>query len=486
MINRYKNIILGFVGIFIIIFGLGLNSFESHCENVVVVIDPGHGGEALGGNIDDRIERDINLITAKAMKERLEQYEGIDVYLTRDNNEDDDISRKERLEVARECDADFFFSIHYNMSENHTLFGSEVWIQSIGDGYAKGYSFATIEMEALTGLGLFDRGIKNKLDNDKTGEYYGILKYGEEYDIPSVIIEHCHLDEERDSQFWNEEGYTLLGHTDADCVAKYFNLSSNLLGIDNSGYEKITVEAPSKRKDRDYDEPQYCNISLDKLNEESADFTIQAKDNETYIQYYQISTDGGRHFGRLEVWEDRDSEYQSFNFALTTDEQNIVIAVYDQYENYCLSEKVNLPALVLPEAELETSEYEDGDIDLSKTDNNDKGNFEGIKYKYSAKMVLVVTIVALLILFNIIFAIVVLTGRKTNSDETAKGGKPISHRNTKVTKAAKTDFEPIDFDWDDDFVKKDSSRNDTSTINSGPKSAIIDEADDILEGFDWK
>ena len=54
----------------------------------IIYIDPGHGGDAMGGNYEDRIERDIDLITAMAMKERLEMYDGVDVYITRDNNTD--------------------------------------------------------------------------------------------------------------------------------------------------------------------------------------------------------------------------------------------------------------------------------------------------------------------------------------------------------------------------------------------------------------
>ena len=42
-------------------------------EPVVVVIDPGHGGENLGGEYEDYTEKDMTLIVANAMKEELEQ-----------------------------------------------------------------------------------------------------------------------------------------------------------------------------------------------------------------------------------------------------------------------------------------------------------------------------------------------------------------------------------------------------------------------------
>ncbi|MBR3732736.1 MAG: N-acetylmuramoyl-L-alanine amidase, partial [Spirochaetales bacterium] len=185
MNKTIKSIIKIVIALFVFVISFNTRSFGAHCENIVVVIDPGHGGDSLGGNYEDRIERDINLITAFAMRDRLEQYDGVDVYVTRENNTDKEMTRKERFDFAKKVDADFLFSIHYNMSEYHTLFGSEVWIPSKGNNYVLGYQFATVEMKALTELGLFDRGIKNKLDKNKSGEYYGILKYSEEYDIPA-------------------------------------------------------------------------------------------------------------------------------------------------------------------------------------------------------------------------------------------------------------------------------------------------------------
>lgn len=452
------NVIRILIATMVFVAGIGISSFEAHCENIVVVIDPGHGGEALGGNMDDRIERDINLMTAQAMKERLEQYEGVDVYLTRDNNDDPDISRKERLDIAKDLNADFLFSIHYNMSENHTLFGSEVWIQSQGSAYTKGFAFASIEIEALSELGLFNRGIKNKLDKDGTGEYYGILKYAEEYNIPAVIIEHCHLDEERDSAFWNEDGYRLLGQTDADSVAKYFKLSSSSLGIDNSAYENVSVEQPSHRLDKDMVSPEYCNITEQNIGDQNAEILIEAKDEETYIQYYQLSLNGGKSFGRLEVWEDRGSETQLINIPLSDIEQNVVVVVYDQYENSAISNIVTLPAIEIVENEYSDENYEYQDIEevIDNNNRNNKNN-DDIKYKFSPLTVLVVTLVSLLLIFNIIFAVVVLGGREKKTK--VKNKNKVKKDNLVIEKASVKKQQPVQ------------------------KKKLDD--DDILEGFDW-
>ena len=93
-------------------------------EKLVVVIDPGHGGDEEGGMYDSFVEKDMTLITAKAMKEELEKYENITVYLTRED--DRKLSLEERVAYAKEIQADFLFCLHYNLSQDHnTLFGAE-------------------------------------------------------------------------------------------------------------------------------------------------------------------------------------------------------------------------------------------------------------------------------------------------------------------------------------------------------------------------
>lgn len=390
-------------------------SFGSHCENIVVVIDPGHGGDSLGGNYEDRIERDINLITAFAMRDRLEEYDGVDVYVTRDNNTDKEMTRKERFDFAKKVNADFLFSIHYNMSEYHTLFGSEVWIPSKGSNYVLGYQFATIEMKALTEMGLFDRGIKNKLDKNKSGEYYGILKYSEEYDIPAVIIEHCHLDEERDSAFWNEESYKRFGVADADSVAKFFKLSSRSLGIDNSAFENIAVSKPTGRATQDYTDPEYCDITVDDAGESATKVTVHVKaaDWDNYIQYYQYSIDGGDTFSKLEPWDDRSSEEQIFELdkALGKD-MDITVRALNKYDLYTQSETVHVTGLPLPETEEETADEESVDERQYDTveikTSSDKQSVNDFPPIY----VFLVTLIVLFVTFNILFAVSVSRKKK--------------------------------------------------------------------------
>ncbi|MBD5461187.1 MAG: N-acetylmuramoyl-L-alanine amidase, partial [Lachnospiraceae bacterium] len=162
---------------------------------LVIVIDPGHGGENLGADYDGYLEKEMNLIVAEAMYEELSRYDGITVYMTR--NADVDLDLQERADFAASVNADFLFCLHFNMSPNNNLFGSEVWIQLSGDENREGYRFGAVQMETMADMGLYIRGIKTRI-NDRGTDYYGILRHCKEYGITAALIEHCHVDHEKD------------------------------------------------------------------------------------------------------------------------------------------------------------------------------------------------------------------------------------------------------------------------------------------------
>ena len=93
-------------------------------EPLIIVIDPGHGGENLGAEYGSYTEKEMTMIVAKAMKEELEKYDQVVVYLTHDV--DMNMSIEQRALFAKEKNADFLFCLHFNMSVNHDLFGAEV------------------------------------------------------------------------------------------------------------------------------------------------------------------------------------------------------------------------------------------------------------------------------------------------------------------------------------------------------------------------
>lgn len=320
------------------------------------MIDPGHGGENHGGEYGDFIEKEINPVVAEAMKEYLEKFEDVTVYLTHET--DVDMSIRDRVAFAAEKDADFLFCLHFNLSVNHNLYGAEVWVPSKGELYSKGYRFAQLQMQEMTDLGLFSRGIKTRL-NDRDTDYYGILRYGAEYDVPCALIEHCHLDHEKDAFAVadGEESYRQLGIRDAIAVAKYFGLRSEELQVDYSGYAVPEVPVPADIVRPDETAPEYNELTLSAVDEETGEITLtmKAADPDNYIQYYAVSLDDGNTYSELlewprpEIWNRSQEEY-TFSVSVPFDQALCVRTMaYNGYDLFTESNTVEVAAIPDPE-----------------------------------------------------------------------------------------------------------------------------------------
>lgn len=323
---------------------------------LVIVIDPGHGGENLGGEYRNFTEKNMTMVVARAMKEHLEKYDDVTVYLT--HEDDVDMSLKERADFAQSVQADFLFCLHFNLSVHHNLFGAEVWVPSTGEYYRKGASFAEIQMQEMTGLGIYSRGIKTKI-NDRGTDYYGILRESTADGVPSVLIEHCHLDHAKDA-FALAEGETSLqafGVRDAEAVAKYFKLHSTQLEIDYSDYQVPEIPLPEQTVFPDETEPEQNEIELLDVDEESGMATIRmtATDSDSYIQYYMYSLDGGNTYSELHEWPrpnswDQSEKQLEFTCELPFDQTiELRTAAYNGFDKVTESNVLSIGAIPDPQ-----------------------------------------------------------------------------------------------------------------------------------------
>ena len=343
------------LGLLVLTIALLWDYDKCYAEEYIVVLDPGHGGEALGGQTEEYIEQEINLITARAMYDRLCQYEGITVYLTHDEIGEVDISRTDRAKIAAEYDADYLISLHYNMSANHNLYGTEVWTSAFGSEYSFGQTIGTIITNDLSSeFGLFNRGVKVRLNN-KRDDYYGIIQLCRKEGIPSIIIEHCHLDSEKDRAVLGSipDIFVKFGEKDADAVAKYLRLKSSSLGIDYSDYQYDEVVG-SDFNPPDESEPEYVNVRINSsdIYNRTCNITIEADDSDGRMQYYSISLDGGNTFGKMLPWSNDISalnpedvkEINADIELIPGIESRLVVRGYNQYELYTDSSVSLLPA----------------------------------------------------------------------------------------------------------------------------------------------
>lgn len=213
-------------------------------NNYIVVLDPGHGGKDDGASsrYSPQKEKTINLQIAQYIKEELENYLGISVLMTRDC--DSFVSLEERCEFAYRNQADLFISLHNNIDEYHHSSGSEIYISHKPQHKTPMNKLAKSVMNHFASIGLKDNGIKTRTkDGEKirenipesditsaTTDYYAVIRRCTNYQIDSMIIEHCYLDSWNDyiKHYSNDAQIREMAHCDAMGIVEYYGLTKKI------------------------------------------------------------------------------------------------------------------------------------------------------------------------------------------------------------------------------------------------------------------
>jgi len=85
--------------------------YKKPLKKIRVVVDPGHGGDEKGACANNLEEKTLNLQISKKLKKELNKA-GAKAYLTR--KKDITLPLYERINIAKEKDADILISIHQN------------------------------------------------------------------------------------------------------------------------------------------------------------------------------------------------------------------------------------------------------------------------------------------------------------------------------------------------------------------------------------
>ena len=137
----------------------------------VIVIDPGHGGNDNGAEVNNVLEDEINLSIAKILYQKLFD-QGCIVHVTRSGDYDlaplDSPTRKmkdlkRRTQFINEVNADLFISIHLNIFIQEQVKGIQVFYQQYKDESKK--LAKSLQNE-------FNKLINEKNKKPKIGDYY--------------------------------------------------------------------------------------------------------------------------------------------------------------------------------------------------------------------------------------------------------------------------------------------------------------------------
>ncbi len=153
-------------------------------KQVVVVIDPGHGGRDPGhlpNNTNLLAEKDLNLRISQYLGEYIEKYlENVKVVYTR--TDDSYPSLDDRVDKANNINANYFISIHCNGNEKSSVHGTETHVHTMD--LKKSVSLAkSIETQFSKRAGRKSRGVKDQNDLQHSLQ---VLKFT---NMTSVLVE---------------------------------------------------------------------------------------------------------------------------------------------------------------------------------------------------------------------------------------------------------------------------------------------------------
>lgn len=268
----------------------GVSEGASAKQTVTIVIDPGHGGPAtvatnLGACYGGLQEKDMTLLTAAALKAELERYGNCKVYLTR--NADVALGLDQRIAFAKSLGADAVVSVHFNATNEHLLYGSEIFVPC-GALYSKGYSMGSCIMKQWTGAGMIDKGIKTRVGT--RGDYYGLIRNGANAGIPTIILEHGYMDNAHDSVRLDDAAdWQRLAALDAAGIASYYGLKKGATKA--SVAPTVNVKAPAGIV-RDDITPPVLAIQVDSYNPATGEvkYTLTGLEPESRLYAYGVSS----------------------------------------------------------------------------------------------------------------------------------------------------------------------------------------------------
>lgn len=212
-------------------------------EPVVIVLDPGHDSEYCQRNHPDLgvNEQDLNLTITLACRDRLEQYEGIEVYMTREDGSCPDAEHggeyciEARTGYAADLDADLFVSFHNNGTTGvygAEANGTEVYVSNYSAYTEEGRKLGQMILDNLSALDLKPKGVyvrtkeeKGHYDDGSVQDWYYLISYSVEGGHPGIIIEHAYMDNPHDNGILKDEDKLKeMGIADADAIAAYYGL----------------------------------------------------------------------------------------------------------------------------------------------------------------------------------------------------------------------------------------------------------------------
>lgn len=218
-------------------------------EPIRITLDPGHGeGKSADGSTSTGTDAAVqwggvnelyyNLTISLYTRERLEQYNGVVVNMTRTTNEECP-GLQERVDIAKAFNSDAIISIHNNMNSNPEAYGSQIYVPN------RNYN-AKMASNSLRCANRIMKHLNNDAGTHKNTDPYStdhatekypdgtaadhlrVIRFGKlaELDV-AMIVECAFLSNQSDYErhISTDEGLKTLGYAIADGIADFYGLT---------------------------------------------------------------------------------------------------------------------------------------------------------------------------------------------------------------------------------------------------------------------
>ena len=258
-------------------------------DPIIIVLDPGHDATHGGAEGNGLQEDKLNLKIAQYCLEELNTYKNVKVYMTRDSEKcpypggkaGNDNSR--RVEFAQSVGADVYIALHLNSLDDASYGGVEIFypnanyrpeLSKIGAGLSQAI------LDELVGLGIKDRGIQVRRNEDST-DYYQVIREAKNRNITGIIVEHAFISCPSDAQNFlsSDEKLKALGVADATGIAKYYDLQKE--GGDTSSGVVAPQEPEAPQEPVEPEKPQEPEVSESEKPSEKEESTEKDETSET-------------------------------------------------------------------------------------------------------------------------------------------------------------------------------------------------------------
>lgn len=234
-----------------------------------IMIDPGHVGSYYNASpvVPGYYESEMAWKLSLKLKAALEEYNGIEAMLTREKDEDPELTARGRMAKGY----DLFLSIHSNAAASEVP--DAPWIITLAPDGKTGIDEISREIGGVLGpvisgvMGVsapyyytkqvdFDRDGNGYLDD----EYYGVLFGAKSVGVPGVILEHSfHTNERAARWLMSDSNLTALAEAEAAAIAEFYEKEKkeDMNNTEKEGLRDLLRRVTKLEKESEHSKKKY-------------------------------------------------------------------------------------------------------------------------------------------------------------------------------------------------------------------------------------